>query len=340
MSRKKSKKILFFSKTLDFLEHYLPEQSLKSRNTIETYRDALTVFRRYITDTRNLSLRTFGFEDCTHDFLLSYIEFLHNNGNSETTCNNRLAAIRAYLWYAADSDISLQSVALTASRVPFLKVPKLTREVIPDNALKALLSAPPDTKIGRRDRMILILLYDSAVRVSELLSMNISSVNLEADIPYLRIYGKGDKERIVAITDKTADHLNNYLKSYHKVSSPDDPLIYTVIKGYKDRMSVGNVERIIKKHAAQIRSEYPDFPERCYPHMLRRTRATNLYQDGTELELVSRILGHSSTETTRIYAVPSVDMMRKVMESDNLESDEKPLWTDDEAEIARICGLR
>lgn len=87
MSGKKAKKILFFSKTLDFLERYLPEQSLKSRNTIETYRDALTVFRRYVTDTMNLSLRTFGFEECTHEFLLLYIEFLHKNGNSETTCN-------------------------------------------------------------------------------------------------------------------------------------------------------------------------------------------------------------------------------------------------------------
>lgn len=105
-------------------------------------------------------------------------------------------------------------------------------------------------------------------------------------------------------------------------------------------MSVGNVERIIKKYVAQIRSKYPNLPERCYPHMFRRTRATNLYQDGTELELVSRILGNSSIETTRIYAVPSVDMMRKVMESGNLESDEKPLWTDDETEMARICGLR
>lgn len=340
MSRKKVEKILFFSKTLDFLEHYLPEQALKSRNTIETYRDALTVFRKYITDTMSLSLRTFSFEDCTHDFLLSYIEFLNKNGNSETTCNNRLAALRAYLWYAADCDIALQSVALTASRVPFLKVPKLTREIIPDDALKALLAAPPDTKIGRRDRMILILLYDSAIRVSELLSLNVSSVNLDANIPYLRIYGKGDKERIIAITDKTAGHLKNYLKVYHNMIVPDDPLIYTVIKGHKDRMSVGNVERIVKKYAAQISSEYPDLPEHCYPHMLRRTRATNLYQDGTELELVSRILGHSTTETTRIYAAPSVDMMRKVMESGNLKSDEKPLWSDDEAEMARICGLR
>lgn len=84
---------------------------------------------------------------------MSYIEFLKQSGNAETTCNNRLAAIRAYLWYAADSDISLQTVALTASRVPFLKVPKLTREVISEEALKALLTAPPhkDWSTGSAD---------------------------------------------------------------------------------------------------------------------------------------------------------------------------------------------
>ncbi len=246
MSRKKPQKKLFFSKTFDFLEHYLPEQVLKSRNTVETYRDALTVFRQYVTGTLHLSMRSFGFEDCTHDFLWSYMEFLHKNGNAETTCNNRLAAIRAYLWYVADGDISLQSVALTASHVPFLKAPKLTRELISEDDLKALLSAPADTKIGRRDQMILILLYDSAIRVSELLSLDVSSVNLDAEIPYLRIYGKGDKERIVAITDTTVGHIKNYLKAYHPARDPDLPFIYTVIKGRKDRMSVGNVERIKK----------------------------------------------------------------------------------------------
>jgi site-specific recombinase XerD len=340
MNRVKPQKKLFFSKTFEFLEHYLPDQALKSRNTVETYRDALTVFRRYITDTLHLSMRSFGFEECTHDFLLSYIEFLNKNGNAETTCNNRLAAIRAYLWYVADGDISLQSVALTASHIPFLRVPKLTREMISIDDLKALLSAPPDTKIGRRDQMILILLYDSAIRVSELLSLDVSSVNLKAEIPYLRIYGKGDKERIVAITDATAGHITNYLKAYHPSRDPNSPLIYTVIKDRKDRMSVGNVERIIKKYASMIRPEHPSLPERCYPHMVRRTRATNLYQDGTELELISRILGHSSTVTTRIYAVPSLEMLRKAMESDMMSTDEKPLWSDDEAEMAHICGLR
>lgn len=340
MSRKKLSKKLFFSKTLDFLEHYLPDQALKSRNTVETYRDGLTVFRRYVNDILNLSIRSFGFEDCTHDLLLSYMEYLRKKGNTENTCNNRLASIRAYLWYVADGDISLQSVALIASRIPFLSVPKLTREMMNENDLAAFLAAPADTKIGRRDKMMLILLYDSAVRVSELLSLKVSSVNLTAEIPYIRVYGKGDKERIVAISDKTADHIKSYLKVYHPEQKPDDPLIYTVIKGKKDCMSVGNVERIIKKYADKIRPEHPNLPKHCYPHLVRRTRATNLYQDGTELELVSRILGHSSTETTRIYAVPSVDMMRKAMETGNLATEEKPIWPEDENEIARLCGLR
>ena len=65
-----------------------------------------------------------------------------------------------------------------------------------------------------------------------------------------------------------------------------------------------------------------------------------MYQDGAELELISRILGHSSTETTRIYAVPSIDMIRAAMEKGNFSSDEKQAWPDDEAEIARLCGLR
>ena len=65
-----------------------------------------------------------------------------------------------------------------------------------------------------------------------------------------------------------------------------------------------------------------------------------MYQDGAELELISRILGHSSTETTRIYTVPSIDMIRAAMEKGIFSSDEKQAWPDDEAVIARLCGLR
>ena len=75
--------------------------------------------------------------------------------------------------------------------------------------------------------------------------------------------------------------------------------------------------------------------------LFRRTRATNLYQSNIELELVSRILGHASTQTTRIYAKPSLEMLKAAMDQSNPELNaEEPLWPDDEAEFARICGLR
>ena len=219
-------------------------------------------------------------------------------------------------------------------------MPKRIREIIEEEDLAALLSAPAGTKIGKRDRMILILLYDSAVRVSELLSLDVQSVNLEAAIPYIRVCGKGDKERIIALTDMTADHLKEYMKVYHPEKEACAPLIYTVIKGHRDRMSVGNIERIVKKYAEQIRPEHPNLPKSCYPHMVRRTKSTNMYRDGAELELISRILGHSSTETTKLYAVPSIEMMRNVMETGRLSTDEIPQWPDDEVEFARQCGLR
>ncbi|VDN47971.1 Integrase [Petrocella atlantisensis] len=332
---------LFFSKTNDFLNLYLPEQAMRSKNTITTYRDGLTVFRRYIADEMKQSLRTFKFKDCTHDFLLEYMAYLKESGLAETTCNNRLATIRAYLWYVADGDISMQSVALGASRVPFLRTIKKVKEIISEDDFSALLSAPSNkTRFGLRDRTLMILLYDTAIRVSELLDIKISNLYINEPIPYIRIHGKGDKERAVAITDKTVEHLNVYLKVFHP-DMTDRPLFYTVIKGSLSSMSTGNVERIIKKYAEIVRVDHPHLPQKVHPHMFRRTRATNLYQNGIELELVSRILGHTSTQTTRIYATPSMEMLKVAMGATTEGiPEEEALWLNDESELARLCGLR
>lgn len=341
MKNNKLDKSLFFSKTNDFLNLYLPQQAMKSDNTINTYRDGLTVFRKYLTEVKNISIRKFKFEECTHDFLLDYMVYLKDKGCAAGTCNNRLAAIRAYLWYVADGEISMQSIALGASKVPFMKGPQKVKETINPDDLKALLSAPSDkTKIGIRDKTILILLYDSAIRVSELKELKTDSLKLNESIPYIRVHGKGDKERIVSITDKTVEHLKRYIKIYHLEKDSNYPLFYTVIKGHISAMSTGNVERILNKYAEMIRPEHPNLPQKLYPHMLRRTRACGLYQNGVELELVSRILGHTSTQTTRIYASPSIEMLKVAMESNNVEISETAEWLDNEEELARICGIR
>ena len=288
------------------------------------------------------SIRTFGFEDCTRDFMLGFMEYLQESGHEKSSCNQRLAAIKSYMWYVADGNVTWQQNALMVSRVPFLRNPEKERETLSEECLKALFLAPGSSKRGIRDATIMIMLYDSAIRLSELLGLKLSDVNLKKDSPYLRIQGKGDKERIVSISDNAIAYLENYMQLYHGTDSPKmDYLFYSVIHGQPHKMSPGNIARIINKYADQIREHCQDLPGRVHPHMFRRTRATNLYQSNVELELVSRILGHASTQTTRIYAKPSVAMLRNAMDKSNPELNaEKPLWPDDEEELSRICGLR
>ena len=107
-------------------------------------------------------------------------------------------------------------------------------------------------------------------------------------------------------------------------------------------MSAANVERFLKKYAQQVRDVYPDIPDCVHPHMFRRTRATGLYRDGVDLAIVSRFLGHAQLETTRIYATPSVEMMRQAIKKSSINSDnEEPIWSEDADEaMAKLCGLR
>jgi len=304
---------------------FATKQCSRSPHTVKAYRDALTVFRKYVS-VQGLSLKTFGFQDCTRDFLLGFMEHLQKEGYTKSSCNQRLAAIKSYMWYVADGDITQQQTALMVS----------------EECLKALLSAPGNRKIEIRDTAILALLYDSAIRLSELLFLKLTDVNLKNTTPYLRIHGKGDKERIVSISEGTVKHLMNYIKLFHNQDTPDtEYLFYTLIHNQANPMSPGNVERIINKYAEKIRPEHPELPAKVHPHMLRRTRATNLYQSDVELELVSRILGHASTQTTRIYAKPSLEMIKSAMDRSNPELNaEQPLWPDDEVELARIFGIR
>ena len=127
------------------------------------------------------------------------------------------------------------------------------------------------------------------------------------------------------------------------MKNEQSPFFYTKIKGRIGKMSEGNVERFIKQYAHIAKQECDDIPENVYPHMFRRTRATMLYQNGVELALISRILGHSSLETTKIYATPSIEMLKQAIESVEtpVQLNDKPLWKScSEDDLAKLCGLR
>ena len=342
MSKKPEFKDLFFSKTKDFLDIFLKSQINRSSDTIKAYRISLTAFYKYVTEVRKEKVMQFCFSNCTYEFVLTYSQYLQETLKlANSTVNQRLAALKSYLKYVADGDIGLMQTYIAVQKVPLLKTPKLQRPVIEKEELKAFLTKPGNTKAGRRDRVLLSVLYDTAVRVSELTGIVLGDINLNVSNPSIIIHGKGKKTRSVVLNRKCADLLKDYILHYHEVdASIDTPIFYTQIHGNINNMSQRNVERIVKKYGDMVRDEHPSLPEKTYPHMLRRSRATGLYRDGVPLEMVAAILGHSSSETTKIYAIPSIEQMREAISKGSIDETEiEKMWEGKESEIRRLFGL-
>lgn len=334
---------LFFSRTYDFLERYLPRQAGRSPETVRAYRDALTVFRRYARDVLGKGVGDLAFGDVDRDCVLGWLERMGEEGLSAATRNQRLAAIRSYLWYAADCDVAVTSVALSVSRIPPAKGPQRVKECLSEAALRAILAAPDaSTRMGARDVALMSVLYDTGIRLSELTGLTVGDALVDHEQPHIFVTGKGDKERPVGLSDPAVAQLRRHLAMSHSTpADKSDPLFYTKIKGGRRRMSSSNVERIVQKYADEARESCEEVPERVYPHMFRRTRATDLYQQGVELALVSRILGHASMETTKVYAKPSIEQMREAMgKVGRVDEPEEACWVGDEEMMARLCGLR
>lgn len=334
---------LFFSKSAAFLDVYLERQAGKSSYTRKSYKAGLSTFYDYVTVVLGISPMRFQFSQCSYQLVLEYSQYLQEVlHRKNSTVNSKLAAIKAYLEYAADCDAAVISVYVSVSRVPFLSVPKMQLPIIQTKDLASFLDSPAHTRIGNRDRFMLILLFDSAVRVSELVSITLGDIVEDNGVYTILIHGKGRKERCIVLSDKAGSHMKAYLKAYHADSAAAArPLFYTSIHGNISSMSVRNVERILKKYGTIARQNTSEIPETVSPHTLRRSRATTLYRDGVPIEQVSALLGHSQIETTRShYASSSPEQMKAVVEKGSQnEPDRQQEWIGHTDEIKRRFGL-
>lgn len=330
-------KILFFEYVSQYLNVYCLKQANKSINTIESYRDNLTVFRRFILNIKHKKIKQFYMDDCSKELILEYVEFLRSQNRSNSTINHHVTAIKGYVYYVSDIKLEYQGLALSLSHIPTFKQTKKEKQCLDDEALKLMFDVPKKNKIGIRNITIMVLLYETAMRVGEIVDLKLSDLFMNVKDPYCLIHGKGDKERIVGLSSIAIEHIKNQIQIYHQ-NNECEYLFYTTIKGKSNKLSPSTIETFLQKYADEARLTYSNVPLRVYPHMFRRSRATHLYQDGIPLELISRMLGHSQIDTTKVYATPSIKMLREAVESDEHMSIE-PEW-DDEDEVALMFGLR
>ena len=333
-------KIYFLDHSLLFLQDYLPKRG-RSVHTISSYRNTLTIFKDWLEATGK-DFTKFKFTEFTADTAYNFLEWLKSDrGNSEETCNHRLNDLRGYVDYCVTQDVALASVATLLKRVKPYKTVKKIKEWLTSEQVKLIIDSCPDTKKGKRDKLIILMLYETAVRVSELATLTIGNVYLDDEFPFVQLVGKGKKERTIPLVGNVPKLLKGFIEEYVKEDC-SEYIFYAMHNGKPEHISSRSIQEMIARCADKARLTDSTIPERVHPHMFRRSRATSLYQNGMVLEQVSSLLGHSQLETTRIYAKASTEQIRENMEkaTPQKDIDAVPAWTGKTKDLSKLYGLR
>jgi len=272
----------------EFIDALWLEEGL-SRNTLSAYRRDLTLFSHWMKQQDRVLAET------TEAELNSYFAAKHDKTKA-TSANRRLSVFKRYFRWAlrehrAATDPTLKMQAARQA----MRVPKTLTEV----QVEALLAAPDiETPLGVRDRTMMELMYASGLRVSELVSLKVFNISLSDNV--LRVFGKGNKERLIPFGEVACAWLKRYLSDVRPAliqgKHCDD--LFVTNRGVKAGSTMSRVMfwLLIRKYALKAGIAAP-----LSPHTLRHAFATHLLNHGADLRAVQMLLGHADISTTTIY---------------------------------------
>src|SRR3989344_6403473 len=285
----------------NYLEYCEVEKNL-SQNTIQMYDFYLRDFITWATETLKRDLTP---DDINEELVRKYRIDLNRRISSKShlefkrsTQKNFLVALRAFLKYLIVKEhldvMAPDEIILGKSEA---RIPKVLNEEQLDNLLN---SQNLDKKSGIRDRAILEVLFSTGLRVSELVNLNISDINLNAG--EFAVIGKGRKVRTVYLSESAKNWLRRYLGTRSDKFIPlflrysGKKMTDGDLEGKSLRLTVRSVQRLVKKYTLRAGISVD-----ATPHTLRHTFATGLLREGADLRSVQELLGHSNVSTTQIY---------------------------------------
>ena len=285
-----------------FLRHLHVERNA-SELTLKSYAEDFASFYDYLDD------RVGGVpaaSDVTTSQLRGYVAYLHECQYARTTIARRLACLRSFFRYTTREGIT-ESNPAQALRTP--RVGRKLPHFLTTDQIAQLLEAPPaNDPMGLRDRAILETMYSAGLRVAELVALDVSGWDREANI--LRVMGKGRKERIAAVGRYAAAALEKWLEV--RVASPEVPAEdrdALFLNRFGERLTTRSIGRMLEKHL-----QATGLNRLTTPHTLRHSFATHLLDGGADLRAVQELLGHKSLTTTQIYTHVSTRRMRETYE--------------------------
>lgn len=328
-----------------FLFEYAPSHLTNSDNTLDSYGTALTLYIGYLEAQRGITPDRFS-QDCfDQQHIEGWLEWLSVERKcGASTCNNRLSAIRAFTRYLSSRDIKYLPLNTGAMAVPYRKAVKKKVSGLSRDAVKTIL-AEPDThsRTGLRDMTLMIVLYATAARINELLSLKIGDIYFNSQKPYAVITGKGGKIRTLYLLPKAVSFLELYIKKYHGgTPGKEDYLFFSPINGKGCKLSQQAVFKLLRKYAASAHEKCGDVPLDLHAHQFRHAKATHWLEDGMNIVQISFLLGHSSVETTMAYLDITTEQEMKALETIEGEKNQNvsPKWNPQKDTLSDLCGLR
>jgi len=299
-----------------FFRRRLIAQRNSSPNTVAAYRDALKLLLTFASERQGKPPSKLTVEDVDRDEVLAFLDHLEQTrGNSVSTRNARLTAIRSFFHHVAATDPTAIGIARRVLSIPNKRTTRPVVNYLKQDELQALLDAPDRaTPLGRRDHTLILFLARTGARVSEACDVNVADLQLKWPRQVL-LRGKGRKERAVPLSEDTAQQLKALCDERGLTADSEAPVF---VNARGQRLTRHGVTHILKRaHGAAAKTKPNLATKTVSPHTLRHTNAMALLQSGVDLTTIQSWLGHASVNTTHHYVEADLEMKHRALDRCN-----------------------
>ena len=280
-----------------YLNYEAVEKGLSS-NTLESYKRDIAIYLDFLGKNKKTILKA------TRKDIEKFLSERKEQGSkSRTVARNKVSIVNLYKFLVMENYISKNPT----DNLEVIRLKRVLPESLTTTEVDDLLSVHNEkTDKGLRDKAIFELMYSSGLRVSEICSLRIDDIFFEGK--YLKIRGKGNKERIVPINDRALDILQRYIQTSRVIMVKGKKTSELFLNFRGDKISRVGIWKIVKETMKKS-----NITKNVYPHTLRHSFATHLIQHGADLRAVQRMLGHSDITTTEIYThVDSAHLKKQI----------------------------
>lgn len=310
-----------------FFAEYLVQQRRLSPQTILSCRDTFRLWLTFLRDHTGVEPAALRMADVDAPVVLRFLDYLEQErGNSVRSRNIRLAALRTFFRFVALRDPDSLGIVTRVLAIPVKRTDQKLIGYLTRPEIQALVAAPDRTTwVGRRNHALLVTLYNSGARVSELITLKQGQVRL-AEHTCVQLVGKGRKERTIPLWADTARLLRRW---FQEVGEDAARVAFPSVRGTP--LSRDGVDYLLKQTVQQAVAVCPSLATKAIsPHVIRHTTAMHLLQAGIDIATIALWLGHESLETTHMYLQADLAMKEKALEKlEPIEGEWKRFHADD-----------